>query len=843
MNMHRFTSVARSGMRRLALSLLGGLVVLSMLVSPVAFAAVARPASPALSSTGILDLAGVSVLRLSISYTTAQNRQITCTALGALIASWPAASTTDQNNWGVTDSSVLSPTGGKCAPGSSLTSIQILANNLYTSNTSSLSLLDTLHCSKAGICEDQQGTAGPVGEALSRTPVGGGVLFSFHTSGLDMQPFLDTGQANPLTGTGIELATQGQSPTWPQTQASQLPQESFTQALSFLTPVIASSGTLSRNSTATPTSSPSAPGAAAPTKFEPGMPFVDALGHFIGMQVLGSTAAFTVTDLLQLENAQPAFQPQVLQRKPHAPNLLKQQWDAGIVEFDLGTPAGYRQAQQEWSVILDHTRVDNPNFQAARTFSQEATAKLSPSGSGSTTTGGSNGSHGNAGLSGLNRALVITGLAAAIILLILLLVLVSILAGRRHARRRRDKQELDRFKEEAAAARRQAPVEAQRIAGESQRRQAQPKEAGSPQSYPPHPQTAPLPPVASQAPVIPPAAQQPQQTQQEQWQPPPEYAAYAAADMPTVDSFEVPTEPATRKNGHVVREWHNVSLAVGSLSNVGLKRQHKPNEDSLFAMQGARTFNSQPQQFGLFVIADGMGGHANGGDASRTAIQTMIDYMLPRISIADPSMDDQSYLKLLEEGVQHANYAVHQRNIQDRADMGTTMTTALVIGAMAYVANVGDSRTYLYRPSTGLTKITRDHSVVASLVDAGIIKPDDIYTHPKRNQIYRSLGEKPVVEVDSFTVELQAGDKLLLCSDGLWDMVRDPDIQHIIAEADASPAQTSEELVQAALAGGGEDNVSVIVVSVTEIDGHTGMTGIHILSKPENVTVPDLPAI
>jgi len=154
------------------------------------------------------------------------------------------------------------------------------------------------------------------------------------------------------------------------------------------------------------------------------------------------------------------------------------------------------------------------------------------------------------------------------------------------------------------------------------------------------------------------------------------------------------------------------------------------------------------------------------------------------------------------------------------------------------VANVGDSRTYLYREHEGLTKITHDHSVVASLVEAGIIKPDDIYTHPKRNQIYRSLGEKPVVDVDAFMVPLQVGDKLLLCSDGLWDMVRDPEIQRLMSLPEPDPMQTGKDLIQAALDGGGEDNVSVIVVYVTEA---TGQTGVKLLAKPESVTVPDLP--
>jgi len=439
-------------------------------------------------------------------------------------------------------------------------------------------------------------------------------------------------------------------------------------------------------------------------------------------------------------------------------------------------------------------------------------------------------------------AILVVGLVAGVIFLMLLLVLVSLIFGRRRAQRKSNREELERFKADEAAARRSAPLEARRIAEESQRNNHSPAQQLN--KVP----SQPLPQVSPPAPTVPAAPPPVSQAQPEQpWLPEQARSDYEAS----TDAMDAPTVPIVARNGHnnadagghVVRELRNVSLAVGSVTNVGLKRQHKPNEDSFFAFQAAKSHNAQPMQFGLFIIADGMGGHANGQDASRTAIQTMIDFMLPKISVTDGGMDDQSYLKLLEEGVQQANYAVHQRNIQDRADMGTTMTTALIIGSMAYVANVGDSRTYLYRQSTGLTKVTRDHSVVASLVDAGIIQPDDIYTHPKRNQIYRSLGEKPVVEVDSFSVELQPGDKLLLCTDGLWDMVRDPEIQRIIAAPEPDPTRTGEELIQAALKGGGDDNVSVIVVSISEAAGHTGMTGIQFLAKPETVTVPDLPAM
>ena len=163
----------------------------------------------------------------------------------------------------------------------------------------------------------------------------------------------------------------------------------------------------------------------------------------------------------------------------------------------------------------------------------------------------------------------------------------------------------------------------------------------------------------------------------------------AELSQPTIKRKQAQAyEDATQEIQHVY--GRNLSLTVGTRSDPGIKRKHKPNEDSLFAMQGARTHNSSPQQFGLFVVADGMGGHANGQDASRMAIQTIIDFMLPKVSNGE-QMDDEAFLKLMGDGVQTANEAVYNRNLESHADMGTTMTAALVVGSMAYVANVGDS--------------------------------------------------------------------------------------------------------------------------------------------------------
>ena len=266
-----------------------------------------------------------------------------------------------------------------------------------------------------------------------------------------------------------------------------------------------------------------------------------------------------------------------------------------------------------------------------------------------------------------------------------------------------------------------------------------------------------------------------------------------------------------------------LELQVGSRLDRGLKRKDRPNEDSLFVTQGVlHSSSAPPKPFALFIVADGMGGHTHGQEAGQLAMQALIEYVYA--SLCSQQVTPDALLTLLLEGVQSANQKLYQRNREYRTTMGTTITAALVSDATAYVVNVGDSRTYLYREASGLTQITRDHSVVATLVEAGVIQPADIYTHPSRNLIYRSLGEKPTVEVDTFVVSLTDGDTLLLCSDGLWEMVRDPQIEAILTGPTSPPSQLADALVQAALAGGGTDNVSVIVVRVRKTAGNSALS-------------------
>jgi PPM family protein phosphatase len=146
--------------------------------------------------------------------------------------------------------------------------------------------------------------------------------------------------------------------------------------------------------------------------------------------------------------------------------------------------------------------------------------------------------------------------------------------------------------------------------------------------------------------------------------------------------------------------------------------------------------------------------------------------------------------------------------------MGSTVTGALIVGDTAHIVNVGDSRTYLY-DGTSLQPISVDHSLVMQLVIGGLIDREDIYTHPQRNQILRSLGDRRDVQIDLFTQKLRPGYQLLICCDGLWEMIRDPDIEQLLRET-SDPQAAADQLMELANQNGGEDNISVIVVQARE---------------------------
>ena len=261
------------------------------------------------------------------------------------------------------------------------------------------------------------------------------------------------------------------------------------------------------------------------------------------------------------------------------------------------------------------------------------------------------------------------------------------------------------------------------------------------------------------------------------------------------------------------RPVRSASMEAGIGWDPGIKRKHKPNEDAVLAVRGVCDARGSLVPIALYVVADGMGGHASGRVASHLATHSMMQSVLPTVQHGE-ELSDTFLMDTLTDCAHQANAVIHEYKEEHGVDLGTTITAALLVESTAYIVNVGDSRTYIYRRDGKLAQITRDHSLVARLVSVGAIAAEDVYTHPDRNKIYRGLGEKDNVQVDWFIEPAQTGDYLLLCSDGLWEMVRDHEIEKILKRCLPDVAQASDALIKAALHRGGSDNVSVIVAPV-----------------------------
>jgi len=261
----------------------------------------------------------------------------------------------------------------------------------------------------------------------------------------------------------------------------------------------------------------------------------------------------------------------------------------------------------------------------------------------------------------------------------------------------------------------------------------------------------------------------------------------------------------------LLRRPASVTLMVGYRTDVGKVRSL--NEDSVLVLQMGTVFRSQGMPVALVTVADGMGGHEAGDVASQMAIRTLAQRgsaeILAPVASGQPLPDPKEWLI---SAIQQANRAVYDRRRAAGTDMGTTLVAALVVGDRCTIANVGDSRAYHLHPN-GITQVTTDHSLVERLVATGQITREEAATHPQRNVIYRTIGDKPRVEVDTFEQQLAPGEALLLCSDGLSGMVPDEQIWQIWRTS-TSPQEACDRLVEAANGAGGEDNISVIVVQV-----------------------------
>jgi len=252
-------------------------------------------------------------------------------------------------------------------------------------------------------------------------------------------------------------------------------------------------------------------------------------------------------------------------------------------------------------------------------------------------------------------------------------------------------------------------------------------------------------------------------------------------------------------------------LIASSGQSVG--KQRELNEDSLLALTTTMAGNSGNLPFGLYIIADGMGGHQFGEVASNAAIRSVAGYVMkkfhPYLFQVKTDTMDESFQEIMLTAVGEA-----QRAIQREAPgSGTTLTAALVLGQQITIAHVGDSRAYFVFPDGRMEPITRDHSLVRRLEELGHITPEEAVNYPHRNVLYRALGQGEILDPDIFTVTFPQPGYLMICSDGLWGVVAEQDLVRSIIEA-PNPQRACQNLVAAANTAGGPDNISVILVQL-----------------------------
>ncbi|HEX2911191.1 MAG TPA: protein phosphatase 2C domain-containing protein [Chloroflexia bacterium] len=353
----------------------------------------------------------------------------------------------------------------------------------------------------------------------------------------------------------------------------------------------------------------------------------------------------------------------------------------------------------------------------------------------------------------------------------------------------------------------------------------------------------------------------------------------------TTASMQLPPDVMAVLASHDLIAGRGWVLKSGSSSDEGLSRKGGTNEDSMFSVELRRTFETRSEAMGLYIVADGMGGQAAGEVASRMAIESVAPIILSELTgiwMAGGLIEQDYVEQVMLDAISTAHNRLREYNLEEGRDAGTTMTACCIVDGWAMFANVGDSRTYLFRkpkppapvrdditdpafqvvttqdiatkaaeeealrngttlkfnmsdrktaplqperqvetqplqPKLLVERVTHDQSLVQHLVDNGEITLEDVYNDPRRNVILHALGAPDNnLPIDITVKHLEAGDTLLLCSDGLWEMVRDNDIAEQV-QADEDMQVCARNLIDLANRNGGADNISVIVVRVDKV--------------------------
>ncbi len=274
------------------------------------------------------------------------------------------------------------------------------------------------------------------------------------------------------------------------------------------------------------------------------------------------------------------------------------------------------------------------------------------------------------------------------------------------------------------------------------------------------------------------------------------------------------------QSSHLLRPTHRKNplalpqLVVGCAQSVGMQRDH--NEDAILTLTTLSAANNDGYlPLGLFIIADGMGGHKHGEIASNLAVHTiahriMSKVMLPLLA-SIPTSPGDPIQEILENSVQEAHRVISK----EAPGSGTTLTAILISGQQMTIAHVGDSRAYAVDPDGAMQVLTRDHSLVMRMLEMGHLTEEEASVHPQRNVLYRALGQGEPFSPDISTSPLPNAGYLLLCTDGLWGVVPQAEMSRIIQTA-STPESACQQLIDAANKAGGPDNISAILVRIPD---------------------------
>lgn len=240
-----------------------------------------------------------------------------------------------------------------------------------------------------------------------------------------------------------------------------------------------------------------------------------------------------------------------------------------------------------------------------------------------------------------------------------------------------------------------------------------------------------------------------------------------------------------------------------SCAKTDVGRKRTINQDNVY-----RTDQPIGRLPNLYIVADGMGGHNAGDYASRTCVEILIESVKMSAALTP--------IGVLQEAIHKANEEIYQRSCEDPSleGMGTTVVVATIFGSKMYVANIGDSRLYLLN-STIIHQVTEDHSLVEAMVRNGELKKEEARTHPNKNIITRALGTDRQVTADFFEVTLKENDIVLMCTDGLSNMLEDQEILHIVNHYSESLMATAAQLVKEANEHGGKDNIGIVLMHLS----------------------------